>query len=136
MAEEIQIRGTQEVGKIRHPLGPFGLSLLTLGFYYFFWYYKINKELAAIGQVRNAPQLGTAPGTSLLAITLGIFIIVPPYVSHYNTWKRFSEAEKLLGLPESMNPAVGFILTLFVGPVGMYFLQTGLNNVLRAQAQA
>lgn len=136
MAEEIQITGTQEIGKVRHPLGPFGLSLLTLGFYYFFWYYKINKELAAIGQARNAPQLGDAPGTSLLAITLGIFIIVPPYVSHYNTWKRLSEAEKVLGLPESMNPAVGFILTLFIGPVGMYFLQTGLNNVLKAQAQA
>ena len=31
MAEEIQISGTNEVGKIRNPLGVVGLSLITLG---------------------------------------------------------------------------------------------------------
>lgn len=35
MAEEIQIRGTNAVGKLRNPLGFGGLSFITLGIYFF-----------------------------------------------------------------------------------------------------
>ena len=69
MAETIDITGVQV--KIRSPWGVFFLSLITFGIYYFVWYYKTNKELQLYTDV--------SPGTSLLAITLGGFLIIPPF---------------------------------------------------------
>src|SRR3954468_16730120 len=83
MAEEVQIKGTSELGKIRNPLGVIGLTFITLGIYAIFWYYFVNKELAAIGKAHNTDEAGTSPGTSVLAVTLGAFIIVPAILSIY-----------------------------------------------------
>jgi hypothetical protein len=134
VAEEVQIAGTQETGKIRNPLGVIGLMFITLGIYGIFWYYFINKELAEIGKARGTDQLGTSPGTSVLAVTLGAFIIVPPFVSMYKTWKRLEDAQRLTGNPDPFSAGLGFILSLFIGPVGTYLLQDNMNKVLQAQA--
>jgi hypothetical protein len=134
MAEEVQIQGSNERGKIRNPLGVIGLSLITLGIYSIFWYYFVNKELAEIGKAHNTDECGTSPGTSVLAITLGIFIIVPPFVSIYNTTKRLAAAERLTGTPQGMEPGLLFILWIFLSPVAQYILQSNLNKVLQTQA--
>jgi Domain of unknown function (DUF4234) len=134
LAESVQIQGSQESGKIRHPLGVIGLMFITLGIYGIVWYYKINKELAEVGRARGTEECGTSPGTSLLAVTLGILIIVPPFVSTYKTWARLTAAERLTGTPPGMEPGLGFLLSLLVGPVGTYILQSNLNKVLRQQA--
>jgi hypothetical protein len=134
MAEEVQIQGSNERGKIRNPLGVIGLSIITLGIYTIFWYYFINKELAEIGRTHNSEECGTSPGTSVLAITLGVFIIVPPFVSIYNTCKRLAAAERLTGTPQGMEPGLLFILWIFLSPVAEYILQSNMNKVLQTQA--
>jgi hypothetical protein len=134
MAEEVQIQGSNERGKIRNPLGVIGLSLITLGIYSIFWYYFVNKELAEIGKAHNTDECGTSPGTSVLAITLGVFILVPPFVSIYNTTKRLAAAERLTGTPQGMEPGLLFILWIFLSPVAQYILQSNLNKVLQSQA--
>jgi uncharacterized protein DUF4234 len=134
MAEEVQIQGSNERGKIRNPLGVVGLTLITLGIYSIFWYYFVNKELAEIGKAHNTDECGTSPGTSVLAITLGIFIIVPPFVSIYNTCKRLAAAERLTGTPQGMEPGLLFILWIFLSPVAEYILQSNMNKVLQSQA--
>ena len=133
MAEEIQITGTDQQAKIRNPLAPALLPYITLGVYFWVWYYKINKELAAMGRQRNTDELGTSPVTSLLAVTFGAIIIVPAFLSIYNTWKRTAIAERYCGI-SGLEPALGFIITLFISPVGHYLLQRDLNRVLEAQA--
>lgn len=134
MAEDVPISGTNEQGKHRSPIGILGLMLITLGIYGIFWYYFVNKELAEIGKARGTDELGDSPGTSVLAITLGAFIIVPPFVSIYGTWKRQEAAGKLLGRPEiGMNPFVGLFLMYFI--VGYPIFQSAQNKVLEAQAQ-
>jgi hypothetical protein len=60
MSEPIQIRGSSYQGKIRNPLGVLGLSIITLGIYFVFWYYYANKELAEIGEVHNSDECGDA----------------------------------------------------------------------------
>ena len=50
MAEVVHIKGTSATAKIRHPLAAFGLVFLTLGIYYFVWYYKVNRELRDLGR--------------------------------------------------------------------------------------
>jgi hypothetical protein len=134
MAEEIQLSGTNEVGKVRNPLGVIGLSLITLGIYTIFWYYYTQKELAEIGRARNTEELGDRPGNSVLAITLGAFIIVPPFVSIYHACKRLNAGERLTGAPEGMEPGLLFLLWIFISPIGLYLYQSNMNKVLQAQA--
>jgi drug/metabolite transporter (DMT)-like permease len=133
MAEEVQISGTNAVGKVRNPLGVIGLTLITLGIYWIFWYYYTQKELAEMGRVRNTEELGTAPGTSVLAVTLGAFIIVPPFVSIYNATKRLDAARRLTG-QEGIEPGLLFLLWIFISPIGLYIYQSDMNKVLTAQA--
>lgn len=133
MAEEVQIAGTNEHAKIRNPLAPALLPFVTLGIYAIVWYYKINKEMAEMGKARGTDELGTSPGTSLLAVLLGWVIIVPPFLSFYNTWKRKCAAERLTG-QEGMEAGLGFLLTILLSPVGYYIAQRDLNNVWPAQA--
>jgi hypothetical protein len=133
MAEPVQIAGSDYWGKIRNPLVVIGLTLITLGIYWFFWYYYLNKELAEMGKARNTDELGTSPGTSVLAVTLGAFILVPPFVSIYRTWERKCKAEDATG-QVGMEAGLGFLLTILISPIGMYILQSNLNRVLQIQA--
>jgi Domain of unknown function (DUF4234) len=134
MAEEVQIAGTSEVAKIRNPLAPALLPFVTLGIYYYVWYYKINKELAEMGKARNTEELGTSPGTSLIAVLFGwILIFIPTIISVYNTWKRKVAAEAMTG-QEGMEAGLGLLLSILIGPVGIYLLQRDLNDVIQAQA--
>ncbi len=136
MAQEVQIAGSGEAGLVRNPLGVIGLTLITLGIYGIVWYYKINKELAAIGKAKGSTEAGDNPMKSVLAVTLGLFLIVPVFMSIFGTWKRLNAAEKLVGLQPGMAAVPGFLLSLLLGPVGTYFLQSNLNKALEAQAQA
>src|SRR5436309_13228113 len=97
MAYPVEIQGTGTEGKIRNPLGVIALSFVTLGIYSIFWYYFVNKEMAAVGRARNTDELGDSPGTSVLAVTLGALLIVPAFVSLYNAWKRLNGGERPTG---------------------------------------
>jgi Ca2+/Na+ antiporter len=138
VAQVVRIRDTPAEAKIRHPLAVFGLVLLTLGIYYFVWYYKVNRELRDLGRAAGEPErLGTSPLTSLVAITFGAFIIVPPFVSFYNTFRRIEAAQEMSGTAERVSVALGFVLFL-VGliffPVEVIYAQDELNRVWRAEA--
>src|SRR5205807_1138852 len=133
MAEPIQIQGSDTQAKVRNPLGVIGLTLITFGIYGIFWYYYVNKEMAKFGAARNTDQLGDSPGTSVLAVTLGAFILVPPFLSVYHAWQRLNAGEGLVGLT-GMEAGLGFLLWLFISPVGIYLFQDNWNKVLQAQA--
>ena len=133
MAEPIQIQGSDTQAKVRNPLGVIGLSLITFGIYGIFWYYYVNKEMAKFGAARNTDQLGDSPGTSVLAVTLGAFILVPPFVSIYHAWQRLNAGEGLTA-QTGMEAGLGLLLWIFISPVGMYLFQSNWNKVLQAQA--
>ena len=62
---------------------------LTLGIYHFVWWYKINREAREFDE-----NIAVEPVLSLLAITGGWIIIVPPYVSIYRTGERIARCRK------------------------------------------
>ena len=62
---------TDTTAKIRNILAPALLPFITFFIYYFCWWYFINREMRDYGRAKNTEELGTSPGTSLLAITLG-----------------------------------------------------------------
>jgi hypothetical protein len=135
MAYPVEIEGTLTEGKIRNPLGVIALSFVTLGIYSIFWYYFVNKEMAAVGRARNSDELGDSPGTSVLAVTLGALLIVPAFVSLYNSWKRLNSGERLTGL-SGMEAGLGLILWIFISPVAQFIFQSSWNKVLEAQTGA
>lgn len=135
MAEEVQITGTSDRAKIRNPLGVVGLSLITLGIYYFVWYFKVNNELSNLGESRGTEELGTAPTKSLLAMVPGFLLIVPPFVSLYRTCQRINRGQHLTGEGVGLNPPLAFVLSVLIGPVGMFLMQSSLNHVWQNQRQ-
>ena len=135
MAEEIQIQGSGEVGKRRHPLGIIGLMLITLGIYFFVWYFKVNKEMVAIGKARNSDECGDNPTISLLALIPGFIVIIPPYVSYYGASKRLNAAERLTGTPGGLSPVLRVVLYFVFSPTAVYLFQNTLNKELEPQAR-
>ncbi len=109
-------------GKRRGPVAVWLLAIVTFGIYGLVWYYKINREARDLG-------VGTSPGTSLLAITLGGFIIVPPFLSIYNTGDRIAQCQRNAGIAPTCNPLVGLLLWLFVFSTGSIYYQSELNKI-------
>jgi Domain of unknown function (DUF4234) len=132
MAEELQIGGTGATAKIRNPLGVVALSIVTIGIYYIFWWYFINREMRDLGRARNT-DLGQSPGNSVLAITLGALIIVPALVTLWTTSGRIERSQEAVGIDRRASGPIIFILLLLIGPVGIWYAQSELNKAWEAQ---
>ena len=133
MAQVVPIQGTEATAKVRSVVWVIVLELVTVGIYGFFWWYFIHRELRDYGRAKGTTELGTSPGKSLLAITLGLLIIVPALISIYNGFKRVQAAQRLTG-SEPINGWIGLILFLVFYPALMGYMQSGLNPVWQAQA--
>jgi hypothetical protein len=132
VAEDVQIAGTGSTAKIRNPLGTVGLSIITIGIYYAFWWYFINREMRDLGRARNA-DLGQNPGQSVLALTLGALIVVPAIVTLWRTPARIENAQEAVGIDRRVSGPIVFILLLLIAPVGIWYAQSELNKVWEAQ---
>jgi hypothetical protein len=133
MAVVVPIQGTESTAKIRSVVWVIVLELVTLGIYGFCWWYFIHRELRDYGRAKGTTELGTSPGRSLLAITLGLLIIVPAIISIFRGFKRVQAAQRLNGI-EPINGWIGLILFLVFYPALMGYMQSGLNPVWQAQA--
>jgi hypothetical protein len=112
MAQEVELGGGG-VGKIRSFWVGLGLSVITLGIYYYFWYYLINDELKDIGAAKGDQNLAnSSPMMSVIAVLVGGFALIPPFISIYNTGNRIRRAEILAAVDrnQAINPVVAFLL--------------------------
>jgi hypothetical protein len=111
--------------KRRNPLAVWlGLPLITLGIYYFVWWYKINNEAK-----RFLNDNTINPGMSVLAVTLGAVIIVPPFISIYRTTERIARMQERAGMPgDRANPWIA-VLLVFLAGLDRLYLQMQLNQV-------
>jgi hypothetical protein len=121
MAEMVTIDGQQYLK--RDPLGVLGLSLITLGVYFFVWYYKINVELKNIEKDETIN-----PTRSLMAMIFGWLIIVPPFIAMYNTAKHVQTLETRLGIGQTVEPALALVLMLLFAFGNGIYLQEHLNR--------
>jgi Zn-dependent protease len=125
VAEVVRIGGVN--AKLRHPWVVFLLVLVTLGIYYLVWYYKTNRELAEYG-------VGDSPGLSLVAITLGGFLFIPPFVSEWRYYRRIGEAQARAGMDHRISHVTGFVLyliALVLLPFEAVYAQHHLNRLWR-----
>jgi hypothetical protein len=115
MAQEVEF-GNGGAGKIRSFWVGLLLVIVTLGIYYWFWYYFLNDEQKDIGQSRGDQNLATSsPALSVAAVTVGGIVIIPPFLSVYNFGQRIKRAQRLTGVPtsEQINPILAFLTYLF-----------------------
>jgi hypothetical protein len=99
--------------------------ILTLGIYHLVWWYKINRE------ARDFARIEVSPAISVVAITLGVIIIVPPWVSIYRTGERIGRMQAAAGLPVSCYGIIGLIASFFLGLHTLYY-QYELNKTWEA----
>lgn len=136
MATEVNARGAYV--KIRHPWGAFLLVIVTLGIYYLFWYYFINRELRDFGRASaesGGNRIEVNPWISLLAVTFGWLLIVPPFVSWYRTFGRIRTAQEIADVGPKASPVLGlllFLIAVIFFPVEVPYAQYNLNRVWRA----
>jgi heme/copper-type cytochrome/quinol oxidase subunit 2 len=135
MAQEVKIPGTDATAKIRNLWAVAILPIITIAIYFFFWWYFIHRELRDYGRAKNTDELGTSPGTSVLAVTLGALIVVPALVSIFRGFKRVQAAQRLAGV-EQLNGWIGLILFFVFSPALNAYMQSGLNAVWQKEAAA
>ena len=122
MAETVTIEGTPYLK--RNPLGVLGLSFITLGIYFFYWYWKINDELSTFEHDDSI-----SPTRSLMAILFGWIIIVPPFIAIYNTAKHVQGDERRLGIQPELEPALTIVFLLLFSIVNGLYIQEHLNRM-------
>jgi len=117
---------TGQIGKIRNIwLVWLVWPILTLGIYHFVWWYKINRE------ARDFARIEVSPGISVVAITLGVIIIVPPWVSIFRTGERIGQMQAAAGLERTCSGVIGLIASFFFGLHTLYY-QYELNKTWQA----
>jgi len=119
-----------EIGyKRRNPWGVFLLSLVTIGVYFLVWWYKINNEMKNFG-IQNDPAVAT------LAVSIGGFILIPPFVSYYKTADRILKAQEKAGASERIAPILGLLLYIVVNFFAAPYYQSQLNKAWDALVAA
>ena len=113
--------------KQRNPIWVAVFSLITLGIYFLYWWYQVNKEMAAYGRAKGI-DLGDSPAKSVLAIIPGALIIVPAIMTTYNTYKRGQTAQQAAGV-QPLNGWIALLLILVFSPAAYAYLQSELNKV-------
>ena len=122
MAETVTIEGQPFLK--RQPLGVLGLSFITLGIYFFYWYFKVNEEIQ-----RFEHDESISPVRSLMAILFGWIIIVPPFIAMYNTAKHVKGAEQRVGVMQQLEPALVIVIMFVFSFANGIYIQEHLNRV-------
>ncbi|MBX6390216.1 MAG: DUF4234 domain-containing protein [Frankia sp.] len=109
------------LGKRRNPVAAWlGLPLITLGVYSLVWFYKTTREVAEYARIR------VRPGVSVLAVSLGVLLIVPPFVAVWRLCERASAARRAAGLPPLPVPLAFLLFLIGFGPL---YLQIQINQI-------
>jgi uncharacterized protein DUF4234 len=120
---EIVRAGGQEFKK-RNIFGVWlGLPLITLGIYTFVWYYKINDEAR-----RYLGDETIRPGISVLALTLGWVLLLPPFISIYRTAERVRRMQEHARIEARIEPVLALIAVFFFSLWTLY-TQAMLNRI-------
>jgi hypothetical protein len=110
---------TGRVGKARNILLVWLIwPLITLGIYHLVWYFKVNREARDFDG-----RIEVKPGLAVLAIAIGWLVIVPPFVSVYNTGERIARMQRTAGMQPTCNPWIGVILMFVLGLYPLYYQQ-------------
>ena len=139
MAHEVDVHGATT--KVRRPFAVFIFTTITLGVYGAVWYFRVNRELRDYGAAYGDRELAESkPRNSLLAITLGAFVIVPFFVSVFGFVGRVRRAERIGGGHLTSGWLVAILafvgsFLLLPGFAILAYVQSDLNQLWARYAQ-
>jgi hypothetical protein len=111
--------GNRRVGKARNPWAVWIFSIITLGIYQLYWYYKVNSEAKEYDQ-----SIEVSPG-------LATFALIVPIAGWVSIWRyagRLNRVEAKAGSNERTSPILGIVLVFVFGFWVVYY-QMQLNKV-------
>src|SRR5919108_5721282 len=111
MGDSFQVQGSSESFKVRGPVWVGVWSLLTVFVYAIWWVYVTAKHLSHYGRARGY-DLGQKPGNTLLAVTFGLLILVPPLVALWRLTRRVQQAQRIAGCDETLNGWIALVTYL------------------------
>lgn len=111
----------RRVGKVRRPWGAWGLSLITLGIYYLYWWYKVNAEVREYDE-----RIQVQPGIAAFALCVPIAAVV----TLVKTGGRIGQAQRFSGLSDRCSGALGFLFAILFATNIVYY-QAQLNKIWR-----
>ncbi len=97
--------------------------ILTLGIYFFVWWYKINREARDFDS-----RIEVNPTLSMLAVLIGWIIIIPPFITAYTTGERIGQMQEAAGMERTCIGWIGLILSFFFNLEALYY-QLELNKI-------
>jgi hypothetical protein len=112
------------------------VSFVTLGIASLVWYFKVNadaKRLALTHPDTESRARGWSPGMSILAVTLGAFLIVPPFVSVWGTWSRVRLGTRSHDMAAGMQFLFCYVPLINVAYMGI--LQHHLNQAAAEEVE-
>jgi hypothetical protein len=112
------------LAKRGNPWGVWLLSLVTVGVYGLYWYYKVNEETR-----EYSPTVQVQPGISLVAYLFGGFTCgVALVVTIVRTGGRISQCQQLTGSRSRCSGFLGIVFYVLLGTHVVYY-QSQLNKV-------
>lgn len=134
MAQELNLRNSNERVKIRSPWAAALLPIVTFGIYHLVWWYQISRELRDYGRSKGY-DLGQNPANSVLALFPGGLIIVPALIAYWRGIKRVQGAARVASR-EPINGWIALVLYLVISPALWAYMQLSLNEIWRSEATA
>jgi hypothetical protein len=122
MADTLTIEGRSYLR--RNPIIVLVLCLVTLGIYFFYWYYQVNDELK-----RFERDDTISPVRSLMAVLFGWLIIVPPFIAVYNTATHIQRAEQRVGVQQQIEPVLVLVFQIVFSLVNPPYMQDHMNRI-------
>jgi hypothetical protein len=100
-------------------------------FYSLYWFYRSNKEM----QAWSGGRIDFNAATSLVALTIGWVVIVPPFVAWASYMGRIREAQRMAGLPQTAT-FLGSVLRAFLLSYNIKWHQDQFNEIAVREPQA
>jgi hypothetical protein len=99
------------------------------------WWYRINRELRDLEHSYDTQRGGSLPLWSLLMMTAGWLLLVPPFIAVFRTCRHLQRAQARAGQPQTLRSAWVLAPGLLVHPVLFSYLQHELNKVWAVEGE-
>ena len=106
------------------------LLCIFIPFYSIYWIHRASKEM----QEWSGGRIDYNAGSTIAALTVGYFILVPPFVAIFSFGGRVRRAQELGGV-EPRASGIGFFGRLFLLGYGYKWIQDQLNELAVRPAQ-
>jgi hypothetical protein len=98
------------------------------------WWYRINRELRDLDCTYETSRASSQPLWSLLTMTVGWLVLLPPFIAVFQTCRRIQKAQARTGQPETLRFAWVLATGLFL-PVLFSYMQHELNKVWTVEGE-